>query len=110
MPNDSVNGKVNGDLISREAAITQIRDVFCKGCNNYAGVRCRACEVDGAIDVLDDASAVDAAPVVHGRWIWVRDEENSSVEHLKCSVCMGDGADKNDGYCRHCGAKMDLEG
>lgn len=55
---------MNNDLISREAAINYIKSVFCKGCNNYDGIRCRACEVDDVLGVIDDVTTVDAVEVV----------------------------------------------
>lgn len=56
----------------------------------------------GRIDALP---TVDAEPVRHGHWIWVKD-------HWECSVCRGTrfhdlilGLDAE--YCGRCGAKMD---
>lgn len=48
---------------------------------------------------------VEAAPVVHGHWIYRR---NGWAE---CSVCRHDfigvyDVENSDRYCRHCGAKM----
>ena len=54
------------DLISREAAIEAIK-TYCKGCDNYNGVRCRACNFNDAMIAVDSVSAVDAEPVRHGR-------------------------------------------
>lgn len=47
-------------------------------------------------------------PVIHGHWIYLRNGK------AKCSECHHDFAgvcdlDNSDNYCRHCGAKMDLE-
>ena len=57
---------------------------------------------DAFDSAIENATAVDAAPVVHGRWI---PSENGGYH---CSVC-----DKRFGfvfdnyYCPNCGAKMD---
>lgn len=51
------------DLISREAAIEAIK-TYCKGCDNYNGVRCRACNFNDAMIAVDSVSAVDAVQVV----------------------------------------------
>jgi len=58
--------------------------------------------------------SVDAAPVVHGRWI-----ENQGYDddyYYTCSVCKcdwttidGTPTENNMRYCPECGAKMDLE-
>ena len=92
----------NNDLISRNAAINA---VYYKP--NYKM----------AIEVLKEVPAVDAAPVVHGRWEFCGDDD------IVCSVCgarylkkrllqsyyTGVGSDKMNGFwhCPHCGALLD---
>lgn len=44
----------------------------------------------------------DAAPVVHGRWIYHDDGV------ITCSEC-GNAESSDSYYCRYCGAKMDGE-
>jgi len=110
MSHDDVNGKVNGDLVSREWLFDEIGKNYLDADNYPLHMRKKiqsCCAY--ANDIVESAPAVDAAPVVHARWIWVKDEEDPNVEHLRCSACMGSGVDEADGYCRHCGAKMDLE-
>lgn len=41
---------IDGEQLDKE-----IRRVYCTGCNDYRGVRCRACPTDDALDLLDDA-------------------------------------------------------
>lgn len=91
---------MNGDLISREAAL----DVFRNAMNDLRIVGMRSgktllqSDVNKAWEGLNKLPAVDAVPVVHGRWI----------EGMKCSVCgQIDLAKPN--YCCNCGAKMDEE-
>ena len=55
---------------------------------------------------IDNTPTIDAAPVVHARWIY---RKNGWAE---CSECHHDfrdvyDLDNADYYCRHCGAKMD---
>lgn len=50
-----------------------------------------------------DASAVDAAPVVHGRWVF-----HKKWDLLVCSECNYESS-KSSKYCPDCGAKMDLK-
>ena len=52
------------ECIEREATIKRIKEVYCVGCNSYNGVRCRACGIGDAIDMIEDAPTVDAVPVV----------------------------------------------
>lgn len=91
---------MNGDLISREAAIkaVEMREPMMVG-NKTIGV-------EALKNFLRNRPAVDAAPVVHGRWI--HDNNN----RYGCSECMAREImsyrnPKN--YCPNCGAKMDLE-
>ena len=94
------------DLISREALIADIKRVYCTGCNDYHGVRCRACGTGDALDMVDDAPSVDAEPVRHGRWI-VQDD---TFTRFICSECGTNNQDGVGNYCPYCGAKMDEEG
>lgn len=48
------------ECIEREATIKRIKEVYCVGCNSYNGVRCRACGIGDAIDMIEDAPTVDA--------------------------------------------------
>lgn len=63
------------------------------------------CEYDA--DLINEPSAADVAPVVHGRW-----ENGNPI----CPVCGGDKfkdldadiwCDWKPDYCPNCGAKMD---
>lgn len=53
------------EFIDREKAIAKIKAAYCCGCNDYGGVKCRACQLMDAMDVLEDEPAV--APDVQ-RW------------------------------------------
>lgn len=60
----------------------------------------------GARKIMEEAPAVDAVPVVHGRWI----RQSGSAFVFKCSACefkfAGVAIAK---HCPNCGAKMDGE-
>ena len=51
-------------LINADARIEEIKKAYCTGCENYNGIRCRACWVDDAIGLIGDAATVDAVEVV----------------------------------------------
>lgn len=93
-----------GDLISRKALLEKAWE---------ADTQCGYVQVVDVGDI-EDAPAVDAAPVVHGEWI-VLDE--CANEGVYCSVCRKkiykiDYARSNNPvkmksqYCPNCGAKM----
>lgn len=53
-----------------------------------------------------NAPAVDAAPVVHGRWVY----EHGDPVLMPCSVCGYQVYRYNNThYCPECGAKMDRQ-
>ena len=56
---------------------------------------------------VDDADTIDAAPVVHGRWIKLA--EAPEWDQRRCTVC-GDVSCCQRNYCPNCGAKMDGDG
>ena len=70
---------------------------------SYNGVRCRACGIGDAIDIIEDAAAADVAPVVHAQWI----EDGSGI--IICPECKRgyNLIAKYTHYCPNCGAKMD---
>lgn len=86
----------------------------CIDCNSYNGIKCRSCWVDDARLVLEDALTIDAAPVVHARWIYSGEMDEDGNCEANCSHCgAGDKhrADLKDAvpYCWKCGARMDGE-
>ena len=55
------------DLTSRAVVLERMKSMAgCATCDNYNGVRCRACTWDDAINIMDEAPAVEAIPV---NWI-----------------------------------------
>lgn len=46
------------EFIDREKAIAKIKAAYCRGCENYNGVKCRACQIMDAMAVLEDEPAV----------------------------------------------------
>lgn len=89
----------NNDLISRNAAIEAILGSF------------------NAIKAIEELHAVEAAPVVHGRWEFCGDDylvcgvcgARYYKKWLLQSYCTGIGSDKMDGFwhCPRCGALLD---
>ena len=54
-------------LIDANARIEEIKMAYCTDCENYYGVRCRACWVDDAIGLIDDSPSVDAVELPEGK-------------------------------------------
>ena len=80
-----------GDLISRTASIEAIKPLL------YSG---------NCVSTLINMPAVDAVPVVHGRWVY----EYGDPMLMPCSVCGYQVYRySNTHYCPNCGAKMDGE-
>lgn len=101
------------DLIDRKTAIEAVKkywkDVISAGMETFDPVD----DVVELCRVIDVLPAVDAAPVVHGRWI---PRKGKWFSYFQCSVCgekisypCADGKALTN-YCPNCGAKMDGEG
>ena len=105
-----------GEYISRDLALKQLNATcLATDCDNYNGVRCRACAYADAMDFIDAIPAADVQPVKRGRW------EQIGEQSAKCTACGGvlksNGIDKTGKalifnavyhYCPNCGARMDL--
>lgn len=92
-----------GDLISRAAAIAQIKENYCDWCDHTD--LCKSCETHDCIATIEQqVPAVDVAPVVHGNWI----ECYERSRHYYCSNCgkVQGIASVVMKYCPECGAKM----
>ena len=59
---------------------------------------------------IDEIPTLDAVPVVHARWIDLR-ESYSDIQAGRCSNCGVEvaGVDGDVNYCFNCGARMDGE-
>lgn len=61
-----------GEYISRDVALRQLNATcLATDCDNYNGVRCRACAYADAMDFIDAIPAADVQPV--DRWISVNE-------------------------------------
>ena len=98
----------NTDLISRSALL---ENAYMSGMWNGKTQRFDLCVVD--FEDVQDAPAVDAEHVRHGRWI-------SDYSSIICSECRAEYSDEINcmnrdfkfddlNYCPNCGAKMDAE-
>lgn len=101
------------DPVDRNSVCQLIEDTYCKDCNNYNGVRCRACNFDDAMSALDAVPTLDYAPVRHGKWLFVESMENDYETEIaeRCSLCgrfvyRYQGVPQ-DNYCPNCGTLMD---
>ena len=115
------------EYIDRDGYIKLQRELHCKNCPKregtrngkkqelypFGGVVCRACELNDALDALEDFPAADVAPVKRGRL-----DEHAKFEdciYAKCSEC---GVSQIfyynkplTNYCPNCGAKtVDKDG
>jgi hypothetical protein len=86
------------ECIEREATIKRIKEVYCAGCNSYNGVRCRACGTGDAIDMIEDAPAVDAEVVVRCKDCY----QSVVIGNVLHCTYWGKNTDEN-GYCHEGG-------
>ena len=73
------------DLISKSALIEQIKNIYCKDCNNYNFVKCRACEYDDAMREIYDA------PTIEPYGTWIPCDDYTSVKEGKYIVTTAKG-------------------
>ena len=86
-------------LIDADKRIAEIKKIYCDGCENYGGVKCRACWVDDAMCLIDDATTVDAVEVVR-----CMDCKHCDPENYHCDHPMGTAAPfrrKPDDFCSY---------
>lgn len=112
------------DYIDRDGYIKTQRELYCKNCPKREGMRngkkqelypvggvvCRACELNDALDALEDYPAADVAPVVHGKWVkhgFVRFDNQASTGSVECSNCHR-FLPMPENYCPNCGAMMEV--
>ena len=69
-------------LIDADKRIAEIKKQYCTDCENYGGVKCRACWVDDAMCLIDDATTVDAVelPCKIGDKVYRIDDGNYSSD------------------------------
>ena len=60
-----------------------------------------------AILTIEEQPTVEAVPVVHGKWIDIR-EFSKDVPKCKCSICgyIHIGLESDSNFCPNCGADM----
>lgn len=103
------------DLIGRAVAIAKIRDNGCFSGGYHSDTEIE----DNVVDMLECLPAIEAVPVVHGRWngydtsSYGGMDADGNVKWLprrfyRCSECRKGSAVKSL-YCPSCGTKMDLK-
>ena len=96
-----------GEYISRDVALRQLNATcLATDCDNYNGVRCRACAYADAMDFIEAIPAADVQPIKHGRWIITDDVEHFIAICSECGRTEDSRGIKDMPYC-HCGARMD---
>lgn len=96
-----------GEYISRDVALRQLNATcLATDCDNYNGVRCRACAYADAMDFIDAIPAANVQPVKRGRW-----ENTNTPNQLRCSKCevihfIAQYPHGEINFCPNCGARM----
>lgn len=87
--------------IKNETAV----DIICSICDRmYPGMDCEPADCEWMKMLAEEA--VDAVPVVHGRWMPFHSEAAGDIQYYSaCEI----GFDARTDYCPHCGAKMDIK-
>lgn len=74
------------DLIYKQASLDLIKKYFCSTCNNYNGIRCRACCVDDTIELIENTPTVEAVvlPCKVGDTVWIVEHERVHEAKVSC--------------------------
>lgn len=111
------------DAISRSAVLDQLQDYLLQEtCGINRDVSDVGVGLEIALNTVKGAPAIDAAPVVHARWLYDDEDDRKNVEcshcHMRWAVVSDD---PNSDYlvlhmtvnellfCPSCGARMDGE-
>lgn len=62
--------------------------------------------MDANANALNEQPAIDAAPVVHGRWEDACDGAGAVCSVCRCDFCTIIYPTENFNYCPNCGARM----
>lgn len=103
--------------IDADAFEESCRERYCKDCDNYNGVKCRACWVDDMLGEVEDAPTVSPDEVRGaGKWIhftrkYISGVDGEGVPMIRCSVCdytQFETSRSSTNYCPNCGARMEV--
>lgn len=84
-----------GEYISRDVALRQLNATcLATDCDNYNGVRCRACAYADAMDFIEAIPAADVQPT---KWISVK----NSVPEAGVNVLVTDGIHMMVTWCEY---------
>ncbi len=91
-----------GDMISRKALLDEMNYIFPDDDVPISPMDAKL--------LVEDALAVEAKPIRHGRWIHDGIQIHGGVDWCHCSECgQKEDWDFPTNYCHNCGAKMDWE-
>lgn len=88
------------DLISRSALIDSLYS-----CEGLMGRR----TIESVVTTINEQTAVEAKPVVHGEWIKRVKNNGGYVGSIICSVCGYSHSRVTYNFCPECGADMRKE-
>ena len=95
-------------VFSRTPTAVRPEDFFIKRLAAFQAASI-ASDIEAFVEYLGSRPAVDAVPVVHGRYVHDGPRFHGGVDWWHCSNCLAvaSGVDIAHNYCPNCGAKMD---
>ena len=83
----------------------KMKKQYCENCDNYQGLKCRACPNGDWLDDIDNQPTADVRENVRGEWI---DRGKDMTIRWQCSEC-GRKDTHIYNFCPNCGADMRRE-
>ena len=85
------------EYIDKYELISTIKRIYCDDCRNYDGVRCRACETNDVLCIIEDSPSAEVEPIVHCedcKWKSYLLYDADSPEMCRCSgmYVLGDNS------------------
>ena len=102
------------DLIYRYELLKKVTKYCCESCDldEVVVYPCEGCLVMDAATKIKESPTIDAEPVRHGLWKYVKKPlaRGGYVDASECSVCHKIIFPYvNMNYCPYCGAKMEVD-
>lgn len=94
------------DLISRKALLEDVGKIEIQNWVDNQGKYNSFIKSLKIITCIENAPAVEAVPVVHGKWTHTGYANEWECSHCKSQIALSDDKNSHPNFCGNCGADM----